>query len=176
MDVQPRQIMAYYRAGDLDSILRSRTLWICASCYACTVRCPAGIKVTDIIYGLKRMALDDKVEMHGLPIHELSQLFVKIVNRTGRNDEIELATRFFLHRAPWRLFKMMPLGIRLWRAGRLPLKPQRVKGIEGLRLIIAKAEEMEQLQPRETVESLGEIGYAAVTERVRVGVSSEERK
>jgi heterodisulfide reductase subunit C len=52
MDVQPRQLVAFFRAGDLESILRSRTIWICASCYACTVRCPAGIKVTELIYGL----------------------------------------------------------------------------------------------------------------------------
>jgi hypothetical protein len=68
---------------------------------------------------------------------------------------------------------MMPLGYRLWRAGRLSFRPQQVKGIEGLRLIIAKAEEMEQLQPRETVESLGEIGYAAVTDRVRIGEEAD---
>ena len=56
MDITPRQIVALFRAGFLEEILRSRAIWICASCYACTVRCPEGIRVTDNLYALKRLA------------------------------------------------------------------------------------------------------------------------
>jgi Fe-S oxidoreductase len=31
-------------------VLSSYTSWLCASCYACTVECPKGIKITDIMY------------------------------------------------------------------------------------------------------------------------------
>jgi heterodisulfide reductase subunit C len=40
MDITPREVIALFRAGDIESILSSRTIWICASCYACTVRWP----------------------------------------------------------------------------------------------------------------------------------------
>ena len=127
MDIQPRQLVGYFRAGDLESILNSRTIWICASCYACTVRCPAGIKVTDLIYGLKRMALESrtrsrasilgkKAELehvhfpHGMPIHALSEQFVQIVNRDGRNHELELMTRYLWRRAPHRRRPWPPGG------------------------------------------------------------------
>ena len=58
MDISPRGVMALFRAGDIESILRSRTIWVCASCYVCTTRCPSGIKITDILYALKRIAIE----------------------------------------------------------------------------------------------------------------------
>lgn len=51
MDYTPRQIIAALRAGELDKVLRSNTPWLCASCYYCTVRCPAGIQFTEFLYG-----------------------------------------------------------------------------------------------------------------------------
>src|SRR5512136_2786991 len=40
MDISPRQIIALFRAGEIETIMKSRSIWICASCYACTTRCP----------------------------------------------------------------------------------------------------------------------------------------
>jgi len=165
MDIQPRQLVGYFRAGDLDSIMNSRTIWICASCYACTVRCPSGIRVTDLIYGLKRMAMDGRVRTSGLPVAELSGAFVKIVKRVGRNHEMELIVRYLLRKQPWRLFSMAPLGWRMWRTGRLQWRSSRIKGLDGLRKIIARAEAMEDEHPREALKPTGEIGYGVVDER-----------
>jgi len=164
MDVQPRQLVAYFRAGDIESILRSRTIWICASCYACTVRCPAGIKVTDLIYALKRMAMERKTRAGGQPVLVLSEQFVRLVNRYGRNHELKLLLRYYLRTAPFQLFKMLPLGWRLLRTGRLQWRADRVKAIADLRRIIAKAEEMEQAYPKETLKPMGRVGYGLVAE------------
>ena len=57
MDYGPREVIAAFRAGILDRVVKSNTIWLCTSCYSCTVRCPAGIKVTDIMYELKRLAI-----------------------------------------------------------------------------------------------------------------------
>jgi len=165
MDVQPRQIVAYFRAGDLESILRSRTIWICASCYSCTVRCPSGIKVTDLIYGLKRLAIDRDIRMRGLRIHTLSKQFVRLINRYGRNQELKLMMRYMIRQAPLRLFGTIPLGWKLLRTGRLPWRTSRIRGIAGLRKIVAKAQEMEQLTPRERLRPVEEVGYGAVAEK-----------
>jgi quinone-modifying oxidoreductase subunit QmoC len=169
MDIQPRQIVAYFRAGDIESILRSRTIWICASCYSCTVRCPAEIKVTDLIYGLKRMAIDRNIRMRGLRIYTLSEQFVRLLQRHGRNPELKLVMRYLLREAPTRLVAMAPLGWRMLRAGRLPWRTRRIRGLDGLRKIIAKAEEMEQLYPKERSAPMGRIGYGVVAERAATG-------
>lgn len=165
MDVQPRQLVAFFRAGDLESILRSRTIWICASCYACTVRCPAGIKVTELIYGLKRLALDRRLKSRSFPIYALSEEFVRVVNRYGRNQELELVARYFMRVAPHRLLRMLPLGLRLLGTGRMPWRTHRVRDIAGLRRIIAKAQAMEDAYPREAMVPVGQVGYGAVAER-----------
>jgi hypothetical protein len=70
---------------------------------------------------------------------------------------------------------MLPLGFRLWRAGRLPWRASRVKGISGLRRIIAKAEEMEQIHPREGRTALGYVGYGTVAERTTAGTGGGVR-
>jgi len=166
MDIQPRQLVAYFRAGDLESILQSRTIWICASCYSCTVRCPSGIKVTDLIYGLKRMALEGRIDSRSTPTSVLSSEFVGLVNRYGRSPEIELSVRYLLRRAPLRLLGQIPLAWRLVRKGRMPFRTHRVEGLAGLRRIIAKAEEMEAAFPRRKAEPAAAVGYGAVSEKV----------
>ena len=54
MQHPPRAILAALRAGMLDKVFESNTVWLCASCYSCTVRCPAGIPFTEVMYELKR--------------------------------------------------------------------------------------------------------------------------
>jgi len=44
-------------------------LWDCVTCYQCQEHCPQKVKVTDILYELKNMAiekLDDKVTTDNL--------------------------------------------------------------------------------------------------------------
>jgi heterodisulfide reductase subunit C len=165
MDVQPRQLVAYFRAGDLTSILRSRSIWLCASCYACTVRCPAGIKVTDLVYALKRMAMERRLRAPGLPTWALAEEFVRQIARRGRNHELALLTRFLLRAGPARLPAMLPLGLKLLRAGRLAFRASRVRDLARLRRIVARAERMDLDYVREATRFGPEVGYGAVAER-----------
>ena len=58
MDYAPRKIFSLICSGFRDEVLGSNTIWLCSSCYSCTVRCPAGIKFTDVMYELKRLGND----------------------------------------------------------------------------------------------------------------------
>ena len=40
MDNPPRKLFAMIRAGMRDQVLGSDSLWLCTSCYTCTLRCP----------------------------------------------------------------------------------------------------------------------------------------
>ena len=71
MDITPRQTVALFRAGRIEEILHSRTIWICASCYSCTVRCPVDIRVTDTLYALKRLAMEQEIYPKNLPVNRL---------------------------------------------------------------------------------------------------------
>lgn len=147
MDIPPREIIALFRAGDIESILNSRTIWTCASCYACTVRCPSGIKVTDILYALKRTAMDENLFPKRFPVYVLSKSFVTVTNLFGRSYEIGLLLSFYLRTNPFKLLGMAPLAYRLWRKGRIGIFPKRVKQRKELAKILREAEIMEMIVP-----------------------------
>lgn len=126
MDYTPREIIAAFRAGMLDRVLQSNTVWMCASCYSCTARCPAGIKLTDIMYELKRLGIEHGLYKRGVKAPVLSKEFIALVNRDGRSYETELMARFHLHGNPMDLVGMAPLGLKMLGKGRLPIVPDRI--------------------------------------------------
>lgn len=46
MDYPPGRMIAYLRADLFDQVLKSDSVWMCVSCYACTEVCPSQIPVT----------------------------------------------------------------------------------------------------------------------------------
>lgn len=55
--VLPHQIMRSLGLGIKDLALGSPMLWNCLTCYQCQEHCPQGVKVTDVLYELKNMAV-----------------------------------------------------------------------------------------------------------------------
>lgn len=163
MDLMPREVMALFRAGDIDRILRSRTIWVCASCYQCTTRCPAKIKITDLLYALKRVAFDRRIFPHKYPVYVLSETFVEQVKKYGRNYEVGLLRTYFLRTGIMRMLKQSGLAMTLWRKGRMKLRAEKIKGIDGLRRMIARAEQYDQPPFVEVEEKLTRtVGYKAI--------------
>ncbi len=144
MDITPRQVVALFRAGFLEEILRSRAIWMCASCYACAVRCPAGIRVTDSLYALKRVAEKKKVFPRSFPVHALADAFTRNVRDWGRNWEIWLGFKYYLAAGPAKLLSpdLHRFALGLLRKKRLALLPARVKRIHEVRAIIDKAQSL----------------------------------
>ena len=75
MDFSPRQVMALVRADFKNEVLRSHTVWLCASCYACTSECPRQIRITDIMYALKQRAIQEGIYPKRFPIPVLAKEF-----------------------------------------------------------------------------------------------------
>jgi len=147
MDITPREVIALFRSGEIEDILSSRTIWICASCYGCTVRCPQGVKVTDILYALKRLAIENKIYPKRFPVHALSKSFVFLTNRFGRSYEPGLIVSYFLRTNPFKLLGMIPLFIKLLAKGRIGILPKRIKGHKNFSRILDEAEIMEMIVP-----------------------------
>lgn len=53
----PHQIIHAAILGLPDMIYRARMLWSCLGCYKCQEACPQGVRVTDILYELKNLAV-----------------------------------------------------------------------------------------------------------------------
>lgn len=163
MDLTPRQVIAMFRAGAIEELLQSRTIWVCASCYQCTMRCPADIRITELLYAFKRIAIDRGIFPRKFPVHVFAQTFANSVKRHGRNYEVGLILRYFLRTHPMGLFTRRRAGFALWRRGRLPIRPDKIKGLKDFRKIIAKAEMFDLPQEQVEREKLTDtVGYAAI--------------
>jgi heterodisulfide reductase subunit C len=76
MDVTPSQLMKLSQLG-MKEVLDSKTIWVCASCYTCTVRCPRGLDVSKVAEALRQIILRkaiDHIDIKAIPKEELEQL------------------------------------------------------------------------------------------------------
>jgi len=142
MDHTPRGIFALINAGMQDEVLRSNTPWYCVSCYYCTVRCPQEVHITDIMYTLKRMAARSK-DYDDSTAPDFSKTFIYWVEGYGRAFELGLMGVHMLRHNPLRAFKIAGMGTGMLTRRRMAFKPTRIKGMDGLKKILAKAKELE---------------------------------
>lgn len=136
MDFTPRKIIAMVREGFRKEVLSSLTIWLCASCYSCTADCPREIKITDVMYALKQMALQEKVYPKRFPIPVLQEVFFNYVQHKGRNSEGRLMLAVAFKTNPFRFLSLAKMGLRLWLAGRVSLKEHSIRDKEGLRKLL----------------------------------------
>jgi heterodisulfide reductase subunit C len=142
MDHTPRMLFAMIRAGYREEALRSNTPWLCVSCYHCVVRCPQDVHIPDVMYTLKSMAIKARLYRDSTA-PEFSQTFVDMIRNYGRSFEFGLATRHYLKHFPLRLPNMAPMGIGMLSKKRMQFTPRRIKGMDQLRTVMARAKELE---------------------------------
>jgi heterodisulfide reductase subunit C len=126
MDYTPRRLIGMVREGFKQEVIESFSIWLCASCYECTVRCPSGIKVTDVMYALKRIAIREGIYPRRFPVPVLAKEFMAMVKGKGRVNEFWVVLRTLLKTAPLKLLTSWPLGLRLWTHGRMALSSSRI--------------------------------------------------
>ena len=136
MDYTPRQVMELVRSDFKNEVLQSHTIWLCASCYACTTECPRQIRITDIMYELKQRAIKEKVYPKRFEIPVLAEEFTKMVHDYGRISETWLVSRMYLRTNPLAALGMAGLGLGLMKTGRFSLKQDKIERREELAKIM----------------------------------------
>lgn len=136
MDYTPRQVMALTRSDFKNEVLRSHTIWLCASCYACSVECPREIRITDIMYELKQRAIHEEIYPKRFPIPVLAKEFSNMAHTLGRITENFLVMRLYLKTNWLAALGMWRLGINLMRTGRFSFKPESIKARKELAAIM----------------------------------------
>lgn len=145
MEHSPRKLFAMINAGMRDEVLSSNTPWYCVSCYYCMVRCPQDIHITDIMYTLKRMAIQEGYyrESSVPDAASVSETFIDFVENYGRSFELGFATRHHLRHHPIKAVEMATsLGLGMLRKGRMDITPTRIRDLDQLKSILAKAKEI----------------------------------
>ncbi len=127
MDYTPRQVMELVRSDFKNEVLRCQAIWLCASCYACTVECPRQIRITDIMYELKQRAIKEGVYPKRFPIPVLAQEFSEMVKNNGRISEMMLVMKLFLKTNPFAAMGNWRMGIDLMKTGRFSLANEKIQ-------------------------------------------------
>ncbi len=131
MDFTPRAIMRLIQAGLHDDVLSSQTIWTCASCYACVVRCPRDIEITDVMTQLRNVALKRGHRARKGKVY--NEGFMDIVRRHGRMYEAELVVRYNLLTNPLNFLGLVPVATKMIAKRKLRFLPDHPQGRSEIR-------------------------------------------
>lgn len=142
MDRTPRLLWQMVLMGQTAEIFKTRTFAMCSTCYYCTLRCPRGLPLTEVMNALKRIAARDNN-----PRYRQSTLFYKkfihSVRRHGRVSEMEFMALYFAAlKKPLAPLRLVPLGIKLMGKGKVAMSPP-VRAQRPLESIFRKIEALE---------------------------------
>jgi len=145
MDYSPRRTIALIRAGRRHDVLKSNSMWVCASCYLCTVRCPKEVKITELMHTLERLAGYYGLTTKRTSTADMYRAFIDSIKSNGRVHELGMMMKYYLTAIftgklnPFSLIKMAPMALNLLSHGRMTLRPTRIKGAEQVKTIVERA-------------------------------------
>ena len=77
MDFSPRKVMHLAQFGLHDHLTETNTYWKCASCHACSVKCPRGIDIAKVMEALRQQVLRQSknyLEPSAIPAEVVAEL------------------------------------------------------------------------------------------------------
>ncbi|MBE0415030.1 MAG: 4Fe-4S dicluster domain-containing protein [Dehalococcoidia bacterium] len=77
MELLPNQIIRLVQLGLEEDIAKSNTIWICASCITCSLRCPRGVDLARVMEALRLITMRkniDHVKISEIPQETIAEL------------------------------------------------------------------------------------------------------
>ena len=141
MDLQPRQVMRLVQLGAKERVLKSSTIWLCASCQTCTTRCPREVRIAQVMDALREYA-----RLHHYPVREKNMVafhtaFLDAIAGNGRVHELGMVAKYKLKSGDY--FSDIALGQSLFLKGKLSIAPHRSHNTAAIKKIFAKVRAME---------------------------------
>ena len=139
-DYPVNQIMRLLQLGQKEIILRARSIWLCATCQACTTRCPCNLDVARIMESLRVMSRQEGLV--SLPdIQTFYDEFLRSVRAFGRIFETGLLPVYSFR--VMKPFTDLDLAPRVLKKGKLAFLPHRIKGRREVAEIFRRVERRE---------------------------------
>ena len=60
MDIKPHQFVSYVINEDIESLVNSKSLWKCLSCFACVERCPRDVEPGKLIDAARQIVVRER--------------------------------------------------------------------------------------------------------------------
>ncbi len=143
MDYTPRQLVRMVQLGLKHEVLNSNTIWICTTCFSCSVRCPRGIRPTELMETLKPIAIAEGIKNKN---SKFDNIFSDVIKKNGRASEFLLISKYSLSEPG--MIKQAPFGLSLMSRGKLPLSPDKMEDVHELNAIFKAGEEKQDIQEK----------------------------
>jgi len=129
MDIMPHQLIHLLHLGQLEKVLASNTVWVCAACETCTTRCPNGIDIAHVIDTLRQITWERGDSSVGKNDRAFHEEFLKSIRQFGRVNELRMVTEFtFKTGGITGLMNQAILGLNMLLKGKFVLVPERFRG------------------------------------------------
>lgn len=67
MDIKPHQFVSFVLHDDIDTLMASKSIYNCLSCFACIERCPRGVKPGKLVDAARQMVVRQRGVTHLSP-------------------------------------------------------------------------------------------------------------
>ena len=135
-DLLPMEVVRLSAMGMEEPIVKSHTIWLCASCETCTSRCPNGIDIAMMMDVLREYTLAKGYKPAEPGIVAFHTAYLNVIRRWGRIFEVELFVEYKTR--AFDFFTDMAMGMKLFFQGKLRLIPQPAKDRKAIREIYNK--------------------------------------
>ncbi len=152
MDYTPRELVRMIQLGLKKEVLNCNTIWICTTCFSCSVRCPRGIYPTELMETLKPIAMSEGIKNRNA---KFDTVFADVVKKNGRASEFPLISKYSISEPG--MIKQAPFGLALILKGKLPLSIDKMD------------------DPRE-LDAIFKLGEKSVDKETKEGMEAKESK
>jgi heterodisulfide reductase subunit C2 len=87
MDILPNQLFRHIQYGHEDKVLAAKSIWLCASCHTCSVRCPNSIDIAKVMDTLRSISTRTGAVPGEKNISLFHKIFLGLTRFTGRTWE-----------------------------------------------------------------------------------------
>jgi heterodisulfide reductase subunit C len=140
MDYPPSMIMRFLQTGiesNDTKVLASKSIWYCLTCGTCKSRCPQEVDIPVVMDHLRKLSIERHlVHRDAKKILAFHESFLTSINNTGRLHEINLIANYKLKTLD--LMQDVLLAPIMFAKGKLPIFPERIKGIKNIKSIFNK--------------------------------------
>jgi len=134
-DYPVNQVMRLLQTGQKEMILRSKSIWLCATCETCTTRCPCELDVAHIMDVLRIIARRENY-VSEREVKQFYDSFLASLQKHGRVFEMGILMGYNLRSG--HLFSDADLGPKILGKGKIHFLPTNIKGKDQVARIFEK--------------------------------------
>ncbi len=135
-DYKPLQVVRMCCYGLEEPLLRSRTIWLCASCETCTTRCPNGIDIAGMMDVLRSRGLASKQRAREPKILAFHKSFLNSIRHHGRIFEVGMIAGYKFRTGD--LFSDLGMGFQMIKRGKIKFAPHRIQETKEVRSLFRR--------------------------------------